>query len=107
MKRATIRQFRSNLAELIESAEPVVVTRHGKPKAIVYPLADVRRVPAELRREIADAAAREFAVDDDPVIEAYKRDVDITLILENLRRNPEERIRSLQALQTLQQELRK
>jgi prevent-host-death family protein len=107
MKRATIREFRSNLAELIESADPIVVTRHGKPKAIVYPLSDVRRVPPELRREIADAAAREFAVDDDPVIECYKRDVDITLILENLRRNPEERIRSLQAMQRLHDEVRK
>ncbi len=34
----------------------------------------------------------------DPVIEAYKRDVDRTLLEENLKRTPEERIRRLAAL---------
>ena len=33
----------------------------------------------------------------DPVIEAYKKDIDRTLIRENLRLTPEERIRKLQA----------
>lgn len=35
----------------------------------------------------------------DPVIEAYKSGIDVTLIVENLRRTPEERLRNLQALQ--------
>ena len=43
----------------------------------------------------------------DPVIEAYKKDVDRTLIRENLRRTPEERARNLMALQRAAEELRK
>ena len=44
MKTATIREFRSNLAELIESREPILITRHGKSKAVLYPIADIRSV---------------------------------------------------------------
>ena len=32
----------------------------------------------------------------DPVIEAYKRDVDRTLLRENLKKSPEQRLRDLQ-----------
>lgn len=35
----------------------------------------------------------------DPVIDAYKSGIDVTLIVENLRRTPEERLRNLEALQ--------
>jgi len=43
----------------------------------------------------------------DPVIEAYKKDVDRTLIRENLRRTVEERLRNLTALQRFAAEVRK
>ncbi len=43
----------------------------------------------------------------DPVIEAYKKDVDRTLLRENLRRSPEERVRNLMALQRMAEELRR
>ena len=43
----------------------------------------------------------------DPVIELYKKDVDRTLLRENLRRSPEERLRNLQALQRFAAEVRK
>jgi hypothetical protein len=36
------------------------------------------------------------ALDPDPVIEAYKRDVDRTLLRENLKLSPEERLLKLQ-----------
>ena len=39
--------------------------------------------------------------DADPVIEAYKRDIDRTLLRENLRRSPTERVANLIALQEL------
>ena len=42
----------------------------------------------------------------DPVIELYKRDVDRTLIRENLRKTPEERLRALQELQRFAEEVR-
>jgi hypothetical protein len=43
----------------------------------------------------------------DPVIEAYKKDVDRTLIRENLRRTPEERLRALMEMQRFAIELRR
>ncbi len=41
----------------------------------------------------------------DPIIDAYKRDVDRASLRQNLRRSPEERVRNLQALQQLAIEL--
>lgn len=43
----------------------------------------------------------------DPVIEAYKRDVDRTLIRENLRLSVEERLEKLMRLQEFAEELRR
>jgi hypothetical protein len=43
----------------------------------------------------------------DPVIEAYKKDVDRTLIRANLRRSPEERVRALVAMHALLDEVRR
>lgn len=43
----------------------------------------------------------------DPVVEAYKRDVDRTLIRENLRRTVEERFDALMRLQQFAEELRR
>jgi hypothetical protein len=42
----------------------------------------------------------------DPVIEAYKKDIDRTLIRENLKRTPEERLLRLMQLQRFAEELR-
>jgi hypothetical protein len=44
--------------------------------------------------------------DVDPVVEAYKRDIDRTLLRENLKKTPEERVRSLMALQRFAAEAR-
>ncbi len=41
----------------------------------------------------------------DPVIEAYKRDIDRTLIRQNLRRSVEERLETLIDLQRFAEEL--
>ena len=43
----------------------------------------------------------------DPVVDAYKPGIDRTLIRENLRRSPEERVRALQQLQAFAEELRR
>jgi hypothetical protein len=43
----------------------------------------------------------------DPVIDAYKAGIDMTLIRENLKKTPEERVRALQQLQAFAEELRK
>jgi hypothetical protein len=46
-------------------------------------------------------------IEPDPVIEAYKKDVDITLIRENLKLSVEERLRKLMKMQKLVDELRR
>lgn len=43
----------------------------------------------------------------DPVIEAYKKDVDRTLLIENLRRTVDERVQNLMAMQTFVVEVRR
>lgn len=42
----------------------------------------------------------------DPLIEAYKRDIDRTLIRENLKLTPEQRLEKLHRLQLLAREVR-
>jgi hypothetical protein len=54
-----------------------------------------------------DADGRSPALEEpDPVIEAYKKDVDRTLLRERLRRSVEERLRDLMSMQVFAQELR-
>ena len=60
MKTATIREFRSNIAELIAGDESVLVTKHGKPAAVVYPLSDPQKVPIEVRRKLYLAMSAEI-----------------------------------------------
>lgn len=43
----------------------------------------------------------------DALVEAYKRDVDRTLLRENLKKSPEERVRALMDLQRLAEEARR
>ena len=43
----------------------------------------------------------------DPVTEAYKKDVDRTLLRENLKLDPEDRLRQLMELQRFAEELQK
>ena len=54
----------------------------------------------------ASRFAVEVSLDPDPVIEAYKRDVDRTLIRENLKLTPDERLRRLQSFMQSLAELR-
>ena len=46
-----------------------------------------------------------MSFDRDPVIEAYKKDIDRTLIRENLKRTPEQRLLQLMKLQEFAEEL--
>ncbi len=46
-------------------------------------------------------------VAEDPVVRAYKDDIDRTLLRENLRKTPEERVRALQELHALAVEARR
>lgn len=52
MKTTSIRDFRSRIAELVDGDEPVLVTRHGKHAAVLYPLHDPAAIPIEIRRKL-------------------------------------------------------
>ena len=43
----------------------------------------------------------------DPVVEAYKKDVDRTLLRENLKKTPDERVRTLMAMSRFSDEARR
>ena len=43
----------------------------------------------------------------DDIIDVYKRDVDVSLIVENLKRSVDERLETLMQLQTFAEELRR
>jgi len=60
VKTTTIREFRSNIASLIDSDESVLVTKHGKPAAVMYPLRDPSKLPVEVRRKIFLALAADI-----------------------------------------------
>jgi hypothetical protein len=51
--------------------------------------------------------SRNFPLEPDPVIEAYKKDVDRTLIRENLTLTPSQRVQKLVELQHFAEELRR
>jgi len=65
----------------------------------------IRRLLKALFYGMADPGSARFPKD--PVVEAYKRDVDRTLLRENLRKTPEERVLALMSLQRLAEEARR
>ena len=108
----SVREFRNRLAQVFEDAEPVMITRHGRNVAIVFPLRKPETVPVEVRRSIVNAVGAELMAPprwpaSSSTVERYKDDVDRTLIRENLRRSPEERLNALQNLQQFASELRR
>jgi hypothetical protein len=48
-----------------------------------------------------------LVLEPDPVVEAYKKDVDRTLLRENLKLTVEERLRNLMRLQRFAEEMRR
>jgi hypothetical protein len=52
-------------------------------------------------------APLDVSLEPDPVIEAYKADVDRTLLRERLKRSVEERLRDLMQMQAVAEELRR
>ena len=91
------------LAERVGTSQPAIARLEA---GLVSPTLDtVKRVAAaagyELRVELAPLPGP------DPVIEAYKRDVDRSLLRENLRRTVDERLRSLDDLRRFGDELQR
>ena len=99
-------------------AEGAAVHRGGPPPASGDTEEGLRAVPAGTAAHRGGpppasapgrrtAAPRETAFEPDPVVEAYKRHVDRTLLRQNLRRSVTERVANLIALQRLAAEERR
>lgn len=52
MKTASVREFRSQMSDMIRGKETVAVTSHGKLTAIVWPVRDPKKIPMEVRRQL-------------------------------------------------------
>jgi len=52
MKTTTLREFRKDVSELLRRKDAVLVTRHGKPAGVLYPLTDPRKLPMRVRRQL-------------------------------------------------------
>lgn len=52
MKTATVRELRSQTSELLKGPENVLVTSHGRPTAMIFPLKDPTKLPLEVRRQL-------------------------------------------------------
>lgn len=72
--------------------------RAGEERTVSEPIPSARDAPASMR-----AAGFE----PDPVVDVYKRDIDRTLLRQNLRRSVTERVANLMALQRLAVEARR
>lgn len=55
------RQLRQNLAEMLRSREPVLVTRHGRLSGVYLPLDDPEHLPNDLRRELTRVLAEHLS----------------------------------------------
>ncbi len=69
----------------------------------------MRSILADILRYNAEAMAEQIKLEAgrDPIIDAYKKDVDVTLIRENLRLTVDQRFQQLMKLQEFAEELRR
>jgi transcriptional regulator with XRE-family HTH domain len=100
-KRAKLTQ--RELAHRAHAAQPLVARiESGRANPTVETLDRLLGAAGfELRVQLVPKAAP------DPVVEAYKRDVDRTLLIENLRKTPAQRVQTLVAMEKLVREARR
>jgi hypothetical protein len=106
------RKTRDHIRRLRRTGRPEVLTVNGKAELVVQ--------DAEAYQDLVDAQVTrgwgspgvtrrepEPDLEPDPVIDAYKADIDRTLLRENLARTVDERLQNLSALQRLADEARR
>jgi PHD/YefM family antitoxin component YafN of YafNO toxin-antitoxin module len=104
------RRTREHIRRLRETGRPEVLTVNGQAELVVYDAETYQEMADELQRRQrypAAKSAKSVLLVPDRVIEVYKRDVDRTLLRENLRRTVQERVDNLVALQDLAFEARR
>lgn len=61
LRTASVRELRSHVSEMIEGPQTVLVTKHGKATAMVFPLSNPKEIPLELRRQLYLALSAKIA----------------------------------------------
>lgn len=64
-------------------------------------------VKTDSTRPMADTRTTDVPLQPDPVIEAYKKDIDRGMLVNNLRRTVDERLRELLRMEAFMDELRR
>lgn len=98
------RTTREHIRRLRETGRPEVLTVNGRAELVVYDAAAYQEIADRLERRERRrgvAASESTTLEADAVVVAYKRDVDRTLLRENLRRTIQQRVENLMALQQL------
>jgi len=104
------RRTREHIRRLRETGRPEVLTVNGRAELVVYDAETYQEIADDLERrtgyprEMADTPEDLAA---DAVAEVYRKDVDRTLLRQNLRRTVQERVDGLVALQQLASEARR
>lgn len=57
----SIREFRGELAEVLDGKKPILLTSHGHAKAMVYPLEDGAEVPKDVKRDAFRILAQQIS----------------------------------------------
>lgn len=52
MTTVSVDELRSRTAEILDSDEPVIVTRDGEHAAVIYPIHDPEKLPLEIKRAL-------------------------------------------------------
>lgn len=95
------RNAREHIDRLKRTRRPEVLTVNGRAELVVQDTTSYQELIDRIEnREGADR------LEPDPLIEAYKKGVDRTLLRENLRKTPDERLQGLVELQRLAEEAR-
>jgi hypothetical protein len=73
---ASVREFRSEMADMLEGDEPILITSHGHAKAIVYPLEKAKDLPMDVKRDAFRILAQQIGkktadIDEDQMLKDF------------------------------------
>ncbi|HKP94556.1 MAG TPA: hypothetical protein VJ385_02250 [Fibrobacteria bacterium] len=73
---ASVREFRSDMADMLEGNEPILITSHGHAKAIVYPLEKAKDLPLDVKRDAFRILAQQIGkktadIDEDQMLKDF------------------------------------
>jgi len=73
---ASVREFRSEMADMLEGDTPILITSHGHAKAMVYPLEKAKDLPMDVKRDAFRILAQQIGkktadIDEDQMLKDF------------------------------------